>query len=211
VETGILGTHDVIACIDAALNSGWERAKKEEEEARRTDRNGEFYYYRCDKRNGREAALLLFCRRHNDERRLHVPNIVFRELRQVDYDQYNAVLADFTEKVLSRINDSSPVLFVLNVSPLKIEHLMPEDALAALRCFSSCANKDTGSTHPMDRERWIAFLVLLHRSKHQLDSESLRRWLLEAEHWPDEWAHKLTCEFEFTMEVLQHADATRPR
>jgi hypothetical protein len=203
-------TAGLIASIDAALNSGWERdSGREEAEAREAINERELFYYVCDKRGAREAALVVICR-HNPET-LHVSTVVPREMDELKYEQYNAILTDFNDNVLSRISASFPIAFLLASDELHIEDLMPKEAFEALRRFSLLANKASGSSHPMDRERWIVFLVTLHRSTHRLDSESLKRWLVEVEGWSDEWAHKLVCEFELAISVLKYADATRPR
>jgi hypothetical protein len=169
-------TPRVIASIDAALNSGWIRDEDAEKDIRRTINRDEFFCYACDKRNGREAGTVMICRR--DKASLYVSNVTpGRGEPRLDYDQYNAILEDLNNTVLSRINASFPVTFLLASNELHIENLMPSEAFRALQLFSRAPNKATGSSHSCDRERWISFLVSLCGSRHKLDSESLQRWL----------------------------------
>src|SRR5436190_867887 len=52
-----------------------------------------------------------------------------------------------------------------------------ETVFRALVAFSRSANRTTGSSHPMDRERWFAFLVAAHRSHVDLSVDVLAKWL----------------------------------
>jgi hypothetical protein len=83
--------------------------------------------------------------------------------------------------------------------------LSPESA-NRMKAFSHLANKSTGSTHPMDRERWFDFLLALHRSGENPNVGLLRRWLVEEEQWFDETAFELVCEYEFARGLLGRFD-----
>jgi hypothetical protein len=40
-----------------------------------------------------------------------------------------------------------------------LENLLGEEAARRLEAFSAGVNKTTGSSHPADRDRWLAFLI----------------------------------------------------
>jgi hypothetical protein len=78
---------------------------------------------------------------------------------------------------------------------------MSEKSAKLLSKFSSCANKSTGASHPMDEERWLDFI--LEAYKDQRDAGSyLSRWLIEAERWPEDVAYDLLLQYEFAMHLL---------
>ncbi len=200
-------TGQFIAALDAALANGWKRAHEQEREARRDSIGGECYYYICDRRESREPALLAIYRR--DTLGLYVSNVVPQEITNLSYEQYNQILQDFHDSVLLKVNTTFPVSVILGSEHLSIEHLISANALTRLCLFSNLASKSTGSAHPLDQERWIAFLVALSREKHTLDAHSLGRWLTDVEQWSSEMVHELTCEFEFAIALLSHERATR--
>jgi hypothetical protein len=75
----------------------------------------------------------------------------------------------------------------------------------ALRRFSILANHGTGSAHPLDRERWFAFLLHCHQDRCELDTDMLQRWLME-QGWTFERASDLAIEYEFGRGLLKFAE-----
>lgn len=134
-----------------------------------------------------------------------VTNIVPRETHALTERQYNAVLNDFTKRVvMSAVPGCDVRLSKDKESP---RDWTSDAAANALWIFSLAANKSTGSAHPMDRERWMAFLVEHHRSgTDSLGPSLLARWLVEADNWPDDTAHDLAIEFESAIELLTYYD-----
>lgn len=192
--------------MDAVLPEGWRRDHEAERDARVTGAaERKFYYYTCERREGREPALVALYRR--DARNFSVSNVVPREVSQLNVDQYNRVLGDFHDEVLSRVQTDVPVVFWLDTDQLRLEDLLPADVMDYLRAFSAAANRSTGSSHPLDRERWFIFIVGLHRSgaAHKLTVDDLERWLVEVEKWHPQAASKLAGEFEFAVALLDHA------
>ena len=196
-------TKEFVAALDAALSAGWSRAHDAEKRASEINAGGEFFYYYCDKRENRQAAMVSIYRK--DAETLHVTNVVPTELSELNHQQYNGILQDLHDTVLRKLHKTFPAAIMLASNQLRIENLMSADAFRLLRQFSAMANKSTGSSHPMDCERWFAFLVTLRRSNHGLDTHSLLRWLVEVEQWPDEAAQDLASQFEFAMGSLDHA------
>lgn len=195
---------DFAKAVSAALTNGWVRAWEAEQRAEAMDSvSGEAFYFKCDRRDGREAALLAIYRR--DGETLYVSNIVPSEKSELSHEQYNTILKDFHDSVLSKLSPTFPIMFLLGSNILRIEDTMKPEVFQLLRHFSASANKSTGSSHPIDRERWYAFLVVLARSPHRLDSLILMRWLIETEHWPERVAQDLVIEFEFAMGLLDAA------
>ena len=78
----------------------------------------------------------------------------------------------------------------------------------ALRRFSVLANKSTGASHPLDRDRWFDFILLAHRENAQLDASVLARWLSESEGWFEDCARDLAGEYERSRSLLTRYEAS---
>ena len=83
--------------------------------------------------------------------------------------------------------------------------------LKAFRTFLLAANKSTGLAHPSDRERWFRFLIIAYKESIDLDSETLIRWLMEEERWPEDKAFELALNYEIGHELLNAYDHNRSR
>lgn len=196
-------TEALASLIDAALPAGWSRAIDAEKSSPNL-KDQEFIYYQCEKSGSREAALLAIYRK--DPETLYVSNIVPRELRELSFQQYNHILLDFRDTILSKLKPPFPFSYELSTNELRLEELMSDHTFKSLKSFSTLANKSTGSAHPMDQERWFDFLINLHYDRHQCDAHVLKRWLVGSEGWAEDKASDLAIEFEFGIGLLKRLD-----
>ena len=200
---------EFVASLDAALKGGWSRAHEAEERAGKSSIDDEFFYYVCKKRGKREAALVSLYR--SDAETVYVSNVVPRDLSELSHEQYNLILQDFHDTVLSRLHPSFPIVFGLGSDELRIEDMMPPPVLRTFKHFSTLANHSTGSAHADDRERWYLFLIALHQNPNRLDGHTFCRWLIEVDHWKPKVAHRLVEEFEFAAGLMNREDDYRRR
>lgn len=138
-----------------------------------------------------------------------VSNIVPREMGQLGFAKYNALLQEFADLIARPAAVAAGFLVEVTSSSQSLQDVSSPEVAAALTRFSGAANKSTGSTHPADRKRWMHFLILEHRSGGDLSAEFLGRWLIEAEGWDDESAHDLAIEYEFAQDLLRAYDDER--
>jgi hypothetical protein len=133
-----------------------------------------------------------------------VTNIVPLESGELGIECYNTLLDDFVRRVAEPASEGGE-LFELEISsPLAaIEDWMSPETATALRRFSALANKSTGSAHPLDRQRWFAFVIHAYRDNRRADTGQLTRWLIEVEGWPPELAHELAGEYETGIALLE--------
>lgn len=137
-----------------------------------------------------------------------VTNVVPSELHMLTHHQYNSVLKDFIERVAKRVFLSIEIR--LSKDTASLTDWTSVEAASALAVFSRAANKSTGSSHPSDRARWMAFIVKHHQSRRDnLDPSVLARWLSEADGWPEDIAHELAIEFESGLDLLAYYDGHR--
>ncbi len=197
--------------LSESLAPGWSRARDREQELERGDpipraspHEGHYvfeYARRIDM-----PAVSLFIWRTGET--LKVSNIV-PEHGGLTRSQYNAVLDEFTEQNARGIAERLGLEVSVTRDRQPITHWLSEEAARRLRVFSLAANKGTGSGHPMDFERWAAFLIKAHEERAALDSSTLQRWLIEEEAWPEETAVDLAVEYEFGRNILKAYDAQR--
>lgn len=138
-----------------------------------------------------------------------ITNIVPLELNSLSYSAYNAILQDFE----SRIAQPAAIVTGFHVETSSahesISDWLTPSSAEALRRFSTLANKSTGAAHPLDKERWLAFLIDVYRKTPAFDAERLVRWLIEVERWPESTAHDLAIQYEFAIELLERYDRIR--
>jgi len=136
---------------------------------------------------------------------LHVTNIVPIQTGQLSYRQYNAALRDFSNRIAAPVAAKLGLKLDISSATESLTDWMSESTAILLRRFSLLANKSTGSSHPMDRERWLAFVIAAHQERREV-SGYLKRWLIEVEHWPVETATELAIEYDFGVELLKTYD-----
>ena len=141
--------------------------------------------------------------------RYKVSNIVPLKHGDLGIKGYNEALMDFVRAVVRTAADESHLEYVHSSGLESIDDWADQDTAVALKRFSNLANKSTGRSHPLDGDRWIAFLLAAHRKKPPLDSEQLARWLVEVELWPSEIASELASEYNLSRSLLSKYDETR--
>lgn len=196
------------AFIDAAtaeLPSEWSRDEERENQLKKTAPSSDEYQFALSRvASGEIPAASLFMIRSGTS--LKVTNIVPKEVGSLSRVQYNTILDEFVEHVARPVADRLNLTIELTPDHLPITHWLSEDAARLLKSFSAAANKATGSSHPLDFSRWTAFLIQAHREHTNLDTETLQRWLIEEEGWPEDRAVDLAIEFEFARDLLRAYD-----
>lgn len=146
------------------------------------------------------ASLWLFPK---DTNTAYVSNIVPSKSRQLSFDEYNAILARFNDRVVI------PVAKQLGLSPtlsrageVGLRDFVSDASARALERFSTAANKSTGSSHPLDNRRWNDFIVAIHNNGDDLSADVLRRWLIE-DGWDPDSAMDLAIEYERGRDLLK--------
>ncbi|QJQ02426.1 hypothetical protein RB25_25230 [Herbaspirillum rubrisubalbicans] len=181
----------------------WRRDNPMEMRAAGTSAEGRLLAFSREGDDSIPAATVILYQDGNSSYK--VTNVVPSELYTLTQQQYNMVLKDFIKSIVTPASELCSVrLSSDRQSPLDWANA---DAAHALGLFSRAANKSTGSSHPLDRERWMSFVVKYHRSgSGRLDAGLLARWLIEAEHWPSDSAYQLGSEFESAVELLAYYD-----
>lgn len=139
--------------------------------------------------------------------RLEVTNIVPVDVPRLSRTQYNTSVDDFVKRNVSKRARALQLNVEVTPDHLPITHWLTGDAAGLLTAFSKSANRSI--LHPLDAERWRAFLIRAHLDQTTLDTETLFRWLTEEERWPEDKAESLILEFEFALQLLSDFDNRR--
>jgi len=192
--------------IKANLSGGWTHAE-DIERRYSLDVGKDTYCFSCTRAGSREPATLFSI--FSEPNRLAVGNIISHGNADLTPDQYNHILGDFYERFIHPRAEKMGILGHPSPVDMSIEEIISRAAAERLKNFSRMANKSTGGSHPLDRERWFEFLVTMHKEKQKLDWDILFRWLVEDEGWPEEVADDLTSEYEFARSLLEFYDGNR--
>ena len=138
-----------------------------------------------------------------------VVNIVPRKVKELSAHRYNNALEDFISRVARPAADVAGYDIETTSAQQGLDDWVDDHVAEALRQFSGCANKATGSSHPADRNRWFAFLLAAHHNRGSLDADRLKRWLVEGEGWSERRAEDLVMEYEFGLALLRKHDHNR--
>jgi len=205
LEVQLIGTSldELTSKLDAVGSTLWTRNREPEGLVNRSGgQDGRCYLY-----SGPDlpsANLWLFPRDDS----AYVSNIVPAKSGQLSTDEYNGILTSFHDELLG------PVATQLGVQPRlsKTGEVTPEDFISGeaaerLRRFSASANKSTGSSHPLDKQRWNDFVIACHRNRDRLPTDVFEMWLAE-DGWDDETTSDLAIEFELGRGLLERYDGT---
>jgi hypothetical protein len=162
---------------------------------------------------GRTESEIWMARRDPDQPflgngELYVSNIVPKDYRgQFSYPEYNAILTEFYERFARPVAIERGLSIELSSGEVDLEEWLSPTAAQALRLFSEKANKSTGASHPMDRERWYKFLILADKENARFDASTLARWLSEEAGWADTTASELADDYERARSLLAYEHA----
>lgn len=146
------------------------------------------------------AALFIFPK---DGKTWWVSNIVPTEVSELTHDQYNAALENFFESIVQPAIKDSSITAELTSNEVSVGSVAGVKVEKALVSFSNLANKSTGSSHPLDRKRWLEFLILAHESGFELHTDLIIHTLVELG-WSEEKAIELGIQFEFAQDLLSY-------
>jgi hypothetical protein len=187
------------------LGTRWQRARDVEEGARRSGITGTYLCFELRDDPTYSPALLVLSSNVPGEP-LSVINIISRRRSSLSHDEYNALLARFVREVLEPSTAGTAARVSMSSADVRLEDLAPAEVAESLRRFSVLANKGTGASHPMDQERWFAFVVAAHRTGRPAEPEMIARWLVEIGGWAPVAAHELAIQYEQQVALLAYYD-----
>ena len=192
---------DIGKMLEEQLPSEWVRDHAREDDAQKLDTN-KWLVFNRSVQDKIPAASLFFSAIDSD---LKVTNIVPQTARELSKQQYNSILTEFYEAATHPVCKVMSLRCELTHDELPLTNWLTEKAAEKLVRFSKCANKSTGSAHPLDRDRWFDFLVQVVSDGSDFDTGTLEQWLITIEHWPEESAYNIILQYEFGIDLLKFA------
>ena len=200
--TGEEHLESFLESLSESLPDGWSR-NRVAETGLSVPSNWRQYCFHCDSRNGRIAGdVWVSC---SPQEGAYVSNVlpgVETGLSSLTPAQYHEILESFRDEVLLPVTRGKHVQVYLGDYTVDIEHWLSENTAKLLRGFSRLANKSSGSSHPLDRKRWLDFIIAAHKDHASLHGGELSKWLVESEGWTDDVALDLAVEYDFGRGLL---------
>lgn len=141
--------------------------------------------------------------------RVSIGNIVPEDSGQLTMREYNTLLVDFHDRCLGPAAEQLGLELIVTPDRQDLTHWISANAARKLEIFSSLANKGSAASHPMDRERWLDFIICVHEGGTSLPQEVLQKWLIDELRWPDTTAADLASDFGEGIELLERYDDRR--
>ena len=138
-------------------------------------------------------------------RRVYVANIVPVDPGGLTMEQYNRILVEFAERFGQAAALDLGLTLNIGSDVVDLGEELDSNTFSALLAFSRGSTRSTGSSHPLDRERWYAFLVQLHRSGGELGTGVLQEFLIR-DGWSESVTWDLVIQFEFGMGLLRYVE-----
>lgn len=181
--------------LDSKLSPDWKRAVDWEQRTRAQslDKESEFYFYeRIGQGRGHRVGLTIH---RMDAETLYVSNIIPLDRSELTDAEYNEAQREF-EKL---VQGAAFPAYITGETPKLVLGPKSEEALQK---FCAFANPSTGSAHPLDLKRWVAFLVSAHRERCIPDPTAFSQWLSEVQGWTEGVSNSLASELEFARSLL---------
>jgi hypothetical protein len=209
-ELSIKGSSERLAAfihgVTLRLADGWRReTEREGQSIKLTPGLWPMFCFTCPKAQGRGMSEIWIAHRSANE--LFVSNVIPHSFGQLSYEQYNEILCEFHDQFARPAAEEQDLRIELSADNVDLEAWLSPLAAEALRSFSNHANKSTGASHPLDRERWYKFLILSDKEKSTLDASTLARWLSEEAGWADTTASELADDYERARSLLAYEHA----
>ncbi len=167
--------------------------------------SGSFIEFRAKRRIDYLARVILFW----GENGLRVSNIIPKTISFLEMEQYNSVLRHFYEDVIQHTIPEQYV--VITKEENSMQDLISASAYRALVKWEDLCNKNSPTTHPNDRERWMDFICELYINDDHLSLSDFRNWLIEDKGWyydPNDDSDKvllnLELDLEFGLDLIAH-------
>jgi hypothetical protein len=190
----------VVAAIEQNLSGGWMRSREFESRIHADDA---LCFVAPETASRPSGALWLTKRQRGD---WYVANIVPINAGRLTEDHYNSILAEFYQRFAEPAAAAFGVKVELGKTDKTPLDYMSGAAVERLDRFSAAANKNTGSGHPADQERWFQFIIQIHADQQGPDASTLADLLREYFEWPAETASELAAEYDFGRALLRQVD-----
>jgi hypothetical protein len=205
IEGGVESLKKCMLLISKLLEKGWVRDKEAEKESLKRHAGGadKVFCIICSRTKNYPSSKIYLLKYSG---KITTTNIYpVKERRPLSNEEFNYIVRDFYEGFVKKAVEKTGVSITFSGGNVTPEDLLGRKPAKLLKLFSNAANKSSGSSHPLDRERWFNFIISAHLNGSKASTSELGQCLLE-DGWSDEMAHKLVCQYEYAKDLLQSYD-----
>jgi hypothetical protein len=127
---------------------------------------------------------------------------------EIGVQQFTSILGEFDRVISSPAAEALGGMTQLGTSKHRLEDYLSSESVRLLELFCNTSNATDLGTHASDQEKWMAFLIHVHRQEDELHCDNFGACLKAKGWWPDAGIPKLVQEFDFAMRLLQQAGAS---
>ena len=196
--------NELADAVEQRLQPPWSRDREAESSPNLNLGGAEYRVFKRDDTASGPGLLLFLIAQAND---IEVANVVpTGERNELTKQEYNDAIVQFSSGFLADSAQALGLVVSLSPSELNMQDVLDETTYQALLAFSRASNRSTGSSHPLDREKWFKFIVGVYRNGSDVSSSDLERWLV-LDGWSEDVAWDLLIQFEFAMQLLRYVDS----
>lgn len=156
---------------------------------------------------GLPYSRLIVCA-NTEECRVSIVNIVPMPesgTSHLKYTEYNRLLGVFRDKVFEFIKKQDGNLIFENSEDYTIDEIIP----LSFSALNTWLNGSPLSGHPLDENRWYAFIVALHTNHEQLSIGDFETYIQEKYGWSENVIESFSLKLESQLDLLEYYDEHR--
>lgn len=119
----------------------------------------------------------------------------------LEKEEYNRILQYFVDSVLNPINAGKYKVYT-NKESYSLEEQIP----LSWNAFFLWVDAFPLSHHPHDQQRWLNFVIALHRNKEDLSISDFEEWLQTEKDWSYDEIDYFSSKLEYGLELLEKYD-----
>lgn len=119
----------------------------------------------------------------------------------LDKEVYNKILQYFVDSVLTPVNAGKYKVYT-NLESYTLEEQIP----LSWNAFFLWVDAFPLSHHPHDQERWMNFVIALHKNKEDLSISDFEEWLQTEKGWSYDEIDYFSSKLEYGLELLEEYD-----
>jgi hypothetical protein len=130
------------------------------------------------------------------------PNAVLR----LSVEQYVRILGEFDTLIAEPAAEVVGGMTAIETHNRTLEDYFSVEAIRLLERFCLTSNAKSLGSHPSDQEKWLNFLICVHRTNADVSGDVFGS-CLEAKHWwPEHDIPRLVDEYDFAIQLLHQYD-----
>jgi hypothetical protein len=193
---------ELVAAMKARARAPW--CYEQRDEYRPLVNEGYVPFHRDGVDSDPGCGLFLFPKAPGD---LEVVCVV-AEKGNLSPDQYVAILREFDATIAEPAAGALGGMTSIDIATPRLVDYFSRESICLLKRFCTTSNVSTGSAHPSDQEKWIAFLLDAHRSDARVGCEIFGQCLEAEGLWPCDRIEELMLEYDFGLHLLREYDRT---